>query len=296
MLRQFLALIFFVPTIASSQDYIDVFKVGLNHNFSSYFENTDFTTTVNYIDASFLTGTKRFATDGFHVGGDFYYYKVQMFPNSEPADLYSTTLVLSYTAELSDRTTGIFTLLPKLASDYDVISLKDVYLGGSVIIKNHQSRRLHYRYGVYGSYEAFGLLTTPTVGLYYMSDDNDFEADITLPLSADIRFQLKYFSLGIEYAGTNRSFRVYDYKADDVYAEQRRLEFGGYFRLRTPNPNTWLKAKLGYAFNSLAVYNVRDKIDFYFIDFVLRNDRTQLNPDLRGSLFFKVELLYRFPY
>lgn len=296
MLRLLVVICFVLPLTSNAQDYFDLLRFNLTHNFAADFEGSDAVTTVNSVEAKTLFHTARFTSDGFRIGGDFYYYKVQVFPNSEPVDLYSTKLKVGYVYTFSDRITADFYFHPKLASDYRKINSSDVYLGATVLFKQFQSRRFQYKYGLYVSDEAYGLLATPILGLYYISDRDEFEADFELPFSADINFALPHFRMGVEYHGFNQSFRIYDIETQDVYVEQKRLEFGAYLRLRTLSERGWAKAMIGYAMNSIAVYDTADEIDFYFIDFAGRDDRMQLNPDIQGSLFFKVELIYRIEF
>ncbi|WP_228853553.1 DUF6268 family outer membrane beta-barrel protein [Aegicerativicinus sediminis] len=294
MLKWLLLASLSLPSMLLAQDYVDLFKLGLIHNFSSSFKGSDNSTTVNSLDFNALIPVELNQDQAFLFGTSFFYYKTQLFPNSRPANLYSTTLTLGYSTKLSADWSGVFVVLPKIASDYEEFSSDDFYLGGFAIFKNYLSRRHFYRYGLYLSEEAFGVTTTPIWGFYYIDDKEFFEADVSLPISADINWRLEHFTLGIDYYGMQRTFRLHGIVDDELYTEQRRMEFAGYLKMRTPDEHIFAKAKIGYAVNRNEVYDINDKIDLYFLAWSIGDDRTQLNPDIRGSLFFKLELLYRF--
>ena len=69
------------------------------------------------------------------------------------------------------------------------------------------------------------------------------------------------------------------------------LEFAGYAQYNKLFKNIILRAKVGYASDDYEVYNYGDKIAFGFIAFNFGDNRQQLNPKIKGSLFFKLELL-----
>jgi hypothetical protein len=55
-----------------------------------------------------------------------------------------------------------------------------------------------------------------------------------------------------------------------------------------------LRLKAGYVANSAEVYAKDDQIDFRVSVFDFGDERNQLSPDLSGSLFAKLEAVYRF--
>jgi hypothetical protein len=54
-----------------------------------------------------------------------------------------------------------------------------------------------------------------------------------------------------------------------------------------------LRAKVGYTSNIYEVYEQGDKLDFRVSAFSFGDNRTQLNPDIKGSVFIKFEAIYR---
>jgi hypothetical protein len=182
--------------------------------------------------------------------------------------------------------------LPKLSSDYKNLSSDDLYFGGFGILKYQKSEDLIYKFGAYGTTEAFGLFFTPIVGLYYTSPNELFEVDLSLPISSDINYNLGKTTIGIDYFGIGRSFHLDT--EPNTYVEQNPLEFSGYVQFNAMQNSILLRAKVGYSSYENEVYADGDKLDVRVSAFSIGDDRTQLNPDMTGGIFFKLEALYRF--
>ena len=162
----------------------------------------------------------------------------------------------------------------------------------SIVLKYQKSENLIYKVGAYGSTEAFGVFFTPIVGLYYTSPNTLFEMNLSLPISADVNYSLGKTTLGIDYFGIGRSFHL-DVEPN-TYVEQNPLEFSGYIQFNALQNSILLRAKLGYSSYESEVYAYEDKLDVRVAAFSFGDDRTQLNPDITGGVFFKLEALYRF--
>ena len=64
--------------------------------------------------------------------------------------------------------------------------------------------------------------------------------------------------------------------------------------MNTLKNSVLLRAKFGYSSNNYEVYDNHDTIDLGLTAFTFGDDRTQLNPDLNGGLFVRLEAIYRF--
>ncbi len=184
-----------------SQDYIDLVSVTMGKNLSATFENSISTTSANTLDISTVFPVVMNEKNTFITGVDFSSTGISLFPETSSSLLYSTTVKLGLATTFSEKWSTTFVLLPKLASDYRTISTKDFYLGGVALLKWQKNKKLKYRFGIYASSEAFGLFTTPIIGIYYLSKNNRLEIDASLPVSATISHRLKKFTTGINYAG-----------------------------------------------------------------------------------------------
>jgi hypothetical protein len=183
--------------------------------------------------------------------------------------------------------------LPKIASDYSNISMNDVFFGAYGLARLKKRENLTYKFGFYATTEAFGFISTPILGWYSLSKNKKFEMDVLLPISADINYTQDGLTYGFNYFGIGRSFNLEETSPHN-YVQLNSLEFAGYLQLNRLLKNILLRAKVGYSSDDYRVYESGDKIGFGFIAFMFDDKRTQLNPKINGSLFFRLECIYRF--
>ena len=292
MVRVLLLLLVF-PITVLSQNYVDIVKLSYAYSFDSQFEDTSESTTVNTVEAGLVFPKVINEKHTFISGLNFDFNNLMLYPESDRTNLYSTTLRLGMASTYSDKWSSMIVLMPKVASDYSSITFDDFYFGGFAILKQKKTEKLFYRYGFYASSEAFGVTFTPILGFYYVSPNDTFEADISLPVAANINYNYGKVSLGFDYFGIERSYNLEPENKLKTYVEQNRWEFASYLQLNKLSKNVLLRLKLGYAHNEHKVFEQGDKVDFKFIAFAFGDDRTRLNPKMQGTLFAKVEFIYR---
>ncbi len=288
------ALLFLVSFSISAQEYVDLFRIGYSQTLKNNFENTNASTNVESFDIGFTFPVVLNKNHALITGADFSLNSLQLFPTAEITNLYSTNLKLGLASTWSKKWSSTLVLLPKIASDYKNISNDDFYLGGFALLKYKRNDNLKYRFGLYGSQEAFGLFTTPIIGWYYLSPNKRFEMDLSLPISADVSYKLGTITIGIDYFGIGRSYNVNSKNTSKMYADLSSLEFASYVQFNTFNESLLLRAKAGYSSNNYEMYAENDEIDLGISAFTFGDNRTQLNPNLQGSIFLKVEAIYRF--
>lgn len=291
-MKKYILLFLIIPFLSNSQEYVDLINIGYSNTFNASFEGTNEKTDV----ISFFTNltfpiivNKRSA---LITGVDFSTHQLQLFPKAETTRLYNMLLKIGLATTYSDTWSSTFVFLPKVSSDYKNISGDDLYFGGIAVLKYQKTDRLKYRFGLYASTEAFGVFATPIVGAYYTSEDNRFEMDLSLPISADINYNLGKTTVGFDYYGIGRSFHLDTHP--EVYVEQNPLEFSSYIQFNALQKSLLLRAKIGYTSNENEVYAMGDKVDLRISAFNFGDNRTQLNPDINGSIFIKFEAIYRF--
>jgi len=293
-LKLVFALLFLVSFSISAQEYVDLFRIGYSQTLKNNFENTNASTNVESFDIGFTFPVVLNKNHALITGADFSLNSLQLFPTAEITNLYSTNLKLGLASTWSKKWSSTLVLLPKIASDYKNISNDDFYLGGFALLKYKRNDNLKYRFGLYGSQEAFGLFTTPIIGWYYLSPNKRFEMDLSLPISADVSYKLGTITIGIDYFGIGRSYNVNSKNTSKMYADLSSLEFASYVQFNTFNESLLLRAKAGYSSNNYEMYAENDEIDLGISAFTFGDNRTQLNPNLQGSIFLKVEAIYRF--
>ena len=228
------------------------------------------------------------------TGIDYSRNSLQLFPESSFSKLQSTTLKLGLASQWNDKWSSAVVLLPKIASDYKDISSKDFYLGLIATAKMKKTENFSWRFGIYASTEAYGVFTTPILGWQYQSPNEKFEMDMSLPIKGDMNYKLGVVSIGADYYGISRSFRFQDDDKQKFYADLNSIKLSAYLQWNTFNESLLLRAKLGYSSDNYSVYNENQKIGLGLSAFKFGDNRTQLNPDLQGSPFFKIEAVYRF--
>lgn len=295
ILLKYLVILFaFVLSSAYAQDYVDVLKIGYSDTFNNDFEGTLQSTNVSIFETNLTYPVVLDENNALITGIDFASNKLQLFPNADFTTLYTTTLKVGLAKTFNEKWSGTFVFLPKIASDYKNITGDDFYVGGYTLLKLKKKENLIYRFGLYGSTEAFGFFTTPIFGWYYLSPSERFEMDVSLPVAVDINYRIGGVTLGADYMGIGRSFNVNPDNAPKVYADLSSLDFATYAQLNFMDDSVLLRGKLGYSSNNYEVYADGEKIDLGLSAFSFGDDRTQLNPAINGSLFVKVEAIYRF--
>lgn len=283
-----------VPLLTSAQDYVDIFKIGYGETFNNDFEGTESSTRIKSFEVGFTLPIVLNENHALITGADFSTNNLQLFPEANRTSLYSTNIKLGLASTYSDKWSSTVVLLPKIASDYNDISGDDFYLGGFALLKLQKKENLIYRFGAYGSQEAFGFFTTPIIGWYYLSANKKFEMDMSLPISADVSYALGKTTIGMDYFGIGRSFNIKKENQPDTYVDLSSLEFAAYWQFNLLDKSVLLRTKLGYSSNNYEVYAANETIDLGLSAFSFGDDRTQLNPELNGSFFAKIEAIYRF--
>lgn len=293
-MKQFFLLVFILPLFVNAQNYVDIFKVGYAETFNNNFENSESNTNVASFEASLTFPIVLNEKNALITGADISTNHLQLFPESGYTTLYSTNIKLGLASTLSKKWSTTVVFLPKIASDYGNITNDDLYFGGFAVLKLKKKENLIYRFGAYGSTEAFGFFTTPIIGWYYLSPNSKFEMDMSLPISADINYTFGKTTVGADYYGIGRSFNLTEEDSPNAYVDLSSLDFATYFQYNMFEKSVLLRGKFGYSSNNFEVYPTGQKIDLGLSAFSFGDERTQLNPKIRGGFFLKFEAIYRF--
>lgn len=289
-----LLLLLLLSSVVSAQNYVDILKVNYGETFKNEFKDHSSDTDIKSFEAEFTLPIPVNESHAIITGVDYFNDELQLYPNADYTRLHNTTLKLGLASQWNEKWSSTIVLLPKLASDYKDISGKDFYMGALASFAMKKNENLSYRFGAYGSTEAYGLYATPIVGLKYLSPNEKLEMDLSLPIKGLVTYDLDQFTLGFDYFGSSRSFRVHQKDDADQYAELSALRFALFAQKNIWKDNVLLRGKLGYATNEYDLYSLDDKIDAKITTYYLGDHRTQLNPEIQGGIFFKVELIYRF--
>ena len=135
--------------------------------------------------------------------------QTQLFDYGSPVNFGSTTVKLGINKQFNDKWSATAIALPKMASDYKSYSDKDFQLGGIAIFKFKKRDNLNYKVGLYYNSELFGPFFVPMLGLYYLIPNKKLEANLMLPLQADVNYKIvPLINAGINFNGQIRSYHL----------------------------------------------------------------------------------------
>ena len=292
-MKKILFLLLILPGTIGAQDYVDLLRIGYGQTFNNDFEGTGESTFVKSFDADLTVPVVLNEKHAFITGAVYSRNNLQLFPDAAATSLHSTIVKFGLASTYNEKWSSTLVFLPKIASDYVNSSGEDFYFGGVGLLKYQKTEHLKYRFGLYASTEAFGIFTTPIIGWYYLSPNSKFEMDVSLPISADVNYTFGSTTLGFDYIGIGRSFRITE-NDTDVYADVSSLEFASYLQFNALEKSVLLRAKFGYSSSNYEIYRNGEEIDLGLSAFSFGDDRTQLNPNLSGGLFLRFEAIYRF--
>src|SRR6185436_9661208 len=93
--------------------------------------------------------------------------------------------------------------------------------------------RRNYKVGLFYNSELFGAFFVPILGVYHLSEDKKFEANITLPNLVDINYKLNnMLTSGLSFVSQIRSYRISNVASGGG---------PGYLRKGTNEPSLYLK-------------------------------------------------------
>lgn len=222
--------------------------------------------------------------------------KVKLDANMPSHNLNVLGLNIGINRTLSETWSATFMVFSKIASDEIKISKNNHQLAFLSLFSKKIRSDLKYRYGVYTNTEKYGLIVVPIFGVYYLSNNKKFEANLNLPITGDLNYRLnKKAWAGLRFDGLGTTYNLNDqnYSANGAYVSKTSNELVGYFRYKL-NKSLYVNAKAGYAISrNYKVFDSEDKIDLALTAIYLGDNRTQLNERFKDGAIFKVELLYR---
>jgi len=282
---------------ANAQNYFDIGSISYANTPSNKFENSLEQTKVEELGLELnfpvVLNEKNVLLTGLYANR----IQVKLDPDiSGNTNLNTIGIVLGLNHTYSEKWSATYMVLPKISSDLNELSGKDFQLGLLSLFNYTKRSDLKYKIGLYANTERYSLSLLPLLGLYYQSPDKKFEANFTLPISADVNYQLfEKTKVGLNFDGLGSSYnmnkRIYINK--DTYAVKSSNELFAYlmFQLGT---SFYVKPKLGYSiFRTYKVFENNDKVDFSVGPFYMGDNRTQLNTSFEDGAIFKIEMVYR---
>lgn len=285
-----------VGNFLNSQNYVDIFKMQTTTTALNSFDSGPANTRVNEICIDLNVPVKINERTAFLTGVNYESIQVKLFPEDRSSVFGSAALKLGFNRQLSKRLSGTIVFLPKYASDFSSTEFTNVQYGATGFLTFKKRENLSFKAGLYFNSECFGPFFVPMLGLYYLSGNKKFEANIMLPLQADLSYKVhNAMSAGINFSGQIRSYRLNNSVLGTEYAYVQRCTNELFLYLKfSLSKNLNVIAKAGQSFGrSFRVYDQSDKVTITLPATFIGDNRTQLNTDFADGRIFQLTLLYR---
>lgn len=279
-----------------AQGYIDLFKINYTTVPSAGYEEVEGDNEVNLFDVGLTYPIKLNDKVAIITGLDYAQQSLELFPDSDNVTLNMLRLKAGINIKHSDKVSGTYVLLPRISSQDLHTDGNHFFFGGLAILKVQKTERFQWRFGAYASAEGFGALATPVIGLYYKSENDKLEITANLPINADVNYTLREkTSVGFGLFTPVRTFSMESQEGfSDTYTQVANIEFGPYIEYRMLEGSLLFRAQTGYEAVSYELFNEGDELPFRLSAFEFGDGRDLLNPEMSGSLFFKIGAIYRF--
>jgi hypothetical protein len=289
-------LVFAFAKAATAQSYVDLVKINYGTVINAGYEGSDAETNVRLFDVSLTYPIQLNEQTAIVTGLDYSNQSLDLFPNAlEETTLSSFTLKAGVSIKHSDRWSGTYLLLPKIASQELKTGSDAFFIGGVVLMKYQKTERLQYRFGAYASSEGFGTILTPIIGLYYQSENKHWEATMNFPINGDVNYTVNDVSrLGFNFQSPIRSYVLDADGAAASYVQTDIIEVGPYLEHSVAKQSILLRFQVGYSSMSYSVYEAGDQLPFRLAAFEFADDRNRLNPETNGNFFLRLGATYRF--
>lgn len=285
-----------LANVLLAQDYVDVAKL---HYATSAINNFDDESRGSRLDEFGLDLTVPIVRNdrlSLLTGVIFEDIKTQLYPGGDRETIMSLTLKAGFNMKHSDKWSGTYVLLPKIASDFKQMTRNDLQVGAIALLKYNRSDNLKYKVGVYGNTELFGPWVVPMFGLYYLSPAEKFEANLTLPLMADMNYRLSpAFRVGTNFFGLVRTYHLNEGvgTTGTGYVARSTNELFAYLRFDLGKTSI-LQLKVGTSVGrSYRVYGDNDTVSLGLPLAYFGDNRQQLNMDFEDGLIWQVVYTYR---
>ncbi len=279
------------------QRYVELARFYYSTTDRNYFEQSDSNTRIKELGLDITVPVVINENDAILTGLIYERIQTKLFETG-PEETFSVAGVrVGLSKKHSEKWSGTYLLLPKLASDFKNITWKDFQLGGIALLKYTKRENLNYKIGVYFNTELSGPFVAPLLGLYYLRNDEKVEVNLMLPFLADMNVRLvnKVYA-GLNFTGLVRSYHLSELPASETggYVVKASNEFSTYLKYNLTK-SLFVQARVGYSLGrSYRVYDEDDKISFGTVLIRVGDDRQQLNTDFSDGFVYHASLGYRF--
>jgi hypothetical protein len=277
-----------------AQDYVDLIKLSGNNTNMDNLEN-DYTTNINNYKAEIYLPVRISERLVVITGSTIENTRLRLTQTAERGNLWMTRLNLGIKYKHSDKWTGTYVILPKIASDFKSIGQQDFQFGGLALMSYQVAERWQLKFGLYVSSENHGSTVTPLLGIWHRSKNEKFYINAALPIRMDVNYALtKAFSVG---ADLLTSIKSYNLSRDNInaYVQEESIRLAGYLSYSFFDNAFIIRARAGLDLTDYGLYNSGDAIGAQILVFKVQGDnRNRLNPEFASAFYFGADLIYRF--
>ncbi len=279
------------------QKYVDIAKIYYGNTAQNKFENSDSSTRIKELGLDITFPIQINTNDAVLTGLIYERIETKLFEAGPIEKISVTGVRVGLSKKHSDKWSGTYLLVPKLASDFESITGKDFQIGAILLMKYTKREDLNYKLGVYYNSELFGPFIVPLFGLYYISPNKRFETNLTLPFLADMNYKLHHrLNIGMNFFGQIRSYHLTEVESTGSggYVVKGTNDLYGYLKFNL-SKGLSIYTRMGYSLGrSYRVYDEEDKITFGTVLLKVGDNRQQLNTDFANGLTFQLTMQYRF--
>jgi hypothetical protein len=287
---------------ASAQDYVDILKLSVNNTTLGNIDN-NYETSVNNLNMEVYypkkLSEKAVLLTGFTVENTRLDLNVSRIQTADivsgRSSLTMTRFNLGMKYQHSEKWSGTYVFLPKIASDFENIGSNDFQFGGLAVLDYQYNETSKVKFGVYASSENHGSTITPLIGIWHRSKNSKFYINATLPIRMDANYALsKKFSVGSDLLTSIKSYNLSQLNSDN-YVQEESIRFAFYAALGMMDNSIILRGRVGFDTTDYGVFNSNQKVGAQVLTFPLSTDkRTRLNSEFDSSLYVGFDAIYRF--
>lgn len=277
-----------------SQDYVDIVKLSVNNATLGNIED-DYETSVNNTNFELYYPKQLSEKFVLLMGLTAENTRLNLTQGTKRTSLTMTRLNLGFKYQHSEKWSGTYVLLPKIASDFDNIGSNDFQIGALAILDYQYNESSKIKFGLYSSTENHGATLTPIVGLWHRSKDSKFYINATLPIRMDANYALtKNFSVGSDLLTSIKSYNLSEFNSN-AYVQEESIRFAFYAALGLMENSIILRGKIGFDTTDYGVYDSNEKVGVQVLTFPLSTDkRTRGNAEFDSALYLGFDAIYRF--
>jgi len=288
-------LIFLLLNISRAQNYVDIARTYYSYSVPSGFEGSNRSTDIKDFGAVLTAPIQLKGGNAIITGVDYQNLAVAVYPEGHAIRLQSGTLKFGANIKHSEKLSGTYVFLPKLATACKEKSNKNYQFGGVALLDIKENEHFLYRIGLYYNTETFGPFYAPFIGCYWKTER--IEINATVPVYCDVNIKCsEMISVGADFSAMTESYYLGhegDSESSTGLARASNELFA--YSMFKVSRNVFLRVKAGYTIaRKYEVYDYSDKLDYQLSAFKFGDSRTQKNVNFSDGIVALIDLRYRF--